>query len=357
MTRNGKPYRQALAAFAKDRDDYAVESIPGGLINQTYKITSRQNGHSYLLQEINRFTFPEPVWLQQNYERLFDHLEKAAIPMLMPAMKYFPGNKSFFTDSMGRHWRVFEFIDGTCTHPTAETISQASETALCFARFTSGFSNFDLSVLHIPIPGFHDLTGRYRQFKQALQKAERSVVQEAAPVIEAMNGRERYAHLFDVLTASDAFTLRVMHHDAKIGNVLFDMEEDMVVCPVDFDTVMPGYIFSDLGDMIRSMTASHGEDSRQMDAIRIRGDYYEAIVSSYLLHMEDQLSEAEKKYIHFAGIVMTCMQALRYLTDHLEGDRYYRVDYDGQNLARSQNQLTLLNSLEKFLEKTYQFTV
>ncbi|HEX7845196.1 MAG TPA: phosphotransferase, partial [Chitinophagaceae bacterium] len=196
-----------------------------------------------------------------------------------------------------------------------------------------------------------------KQFKESLHTRQYERLAKAASFIEELKKREHYASLYDVITESDEFHLRVMHHDAKIANVLFDEESGNVVCLVDFDTVMPGYFFSDLGDMIRSMACNEDETSTNFDSLQIRKEYYEAILEGYLSVMNDQLTEAEKKYIHFSGIVMLYMQALRFMTDYLSGDKYYRVEYPEQNFDRSRNQLVLLQRLEEFLQQQYQFKV
>ena len=172
-----------------------------------------------------------------------------------------------------------------------------------------------------------------------------------------MKERERYANFFDVITESDEFPKRVMHHDAKISNVLFDEDSDEVICLVDFDTVMPGYFFSDIGDMVRTMACNLDESSTEFDKIKIRKTYYLAIIEGYLSVMGKHLTDAEKKYIHYSGISMTYMQALRFLTDYLKEDIYYRIIYPEQNFDRATNQLTLLKGLEEFLLEEYNFKV
>ena len=175
-------------------------------------------------------------------------------------------------------------------------------------------------------------------------------MKKAFPLPEELKQRARYANFYDVMTESEEFPKRVMHHDAKIANILFDKETGSVICPVDFDTVMAGYFFSDLGDMIRSMACSLDENSIDFENITIRTDFYKAIVDGYLSVMEKQFTASEKKYIHYAGIIMIYMQALRYMADYLNGDIYYRTNYPEQNFDRAKNQFILLNKLEDFLE-------
>ncbi len=350
-------YQEALDAFVNPFHEVTVQPIAGGLINLSYKVTSMRTGISFLLQRINDQIFSEPAKIQANYEMLCKYLEEEQSSFVMPELKYFPGGANFFQDSRDHCWRVFEFIPGTRTHDVAENMAMAKMVAATFGRFTASFANFQLSRLHISIPAFHNLSYRYRQFQAAQKSTLYERLIQSAPLVSELKAREHYVNLFDVLTESPEFHQRVMHHDAKISNVLFDEDSGNIICPVDFDTVMPGYIFSDLGDMIRSMASCRDENSTDLADICIRKDLYEAIVSGYLEVMEQQLTAVEKKYLHFAGIMMIYMQALRFLSDYLDGDRYYKSAFPGQNFDRASNQLELLKQLEEFLHKNYQFKV
>ncbi|MEO6611146.1 MAG: aminoglycoside phosphotransferase family protein [Chitinophagaceae bacterium] len=353
-------YSEALAA-ASPQNDPVVLPMPNGLINQTYKVTIRSTGDKFLLQQINTAVFAEPAELQSNYETIWSWLEekknKGADPISIPRPLRFPGGNSIFFDSHNRYWRIVEFMNGTQTIPVAGNPEQARKVAETFARFTASFASFDDSSLAITIPGFHDLSLRFRQFLSSLHSRNYERLMKAAPLVDELKKREHYASFYDVMTGSDAFKKRVMHHDAKISNILFDEETGQVVCPVDLDTCMPGYFFSDLGDMIRSMTCSEDENSIHFDAIQIREDFYRAILQGYLNKMGDHLTGTEKKYIHHSGILIIYMQALRFLADFLNGNIYYRVSYPAQNYDRAKNQLVLLQQLEKFLGEHYQVTV
>lgn len=350
-------YQEALDAYANPPDEFAVKPITSGLINQSFKVTSKTTGGSFLLQKINQHVFREPEKVQQNYELLWKYLRDEGINFRIPEPKYFAGDSSFFCDSKNNYWRVFEFIEGTISFPIANKPSEARSVAETFGTFTACLSAFNAEQLRIVIPGFHDLSLRFKQFRESLHTHNYERLQKAAPLIKELQARERYANFFDVMTESEEFPKRVMHHDAKISNILFDEDSGKVICPVDFDTVMPGYFFSDPGDMIRSMAGSGDENSIEFDSINIRGDFYRSILEGYLGVMNKYLTEAEKKYIHFAGIIMIYMQALRFLTDHLNNNIYYQVNYDEQNFDRARNQVTLLQKLEEFLSAEYDFRI
>ncbi len=350
-------YQEALKVFANPYHEVSVTPVSNGLINQSYKVTSISTGRSFLLQQLNHEVFNEPGKLQYNYELLWKFLEKQDIPFFIPEPKLFPDEKTLYRDSSGNYWRVFDFIDDTTTLQVAVNAEQAGAVAETFAMFTSSFSHFDAHELFITIPGFHDISARFKQFKHALDHGHDTRKPECTELVQELLAREKYTNLYDVLISSDEFPLRVMHHDAKIGNVLFDGKTGEVVCPVDFDTAMPGYIFSDLGDMIRSMVCAEDEKCTEPGKIIIRKDFYEAIVNNYLRQMDACLTGAEKKYIHFSGIMITYMQSLRFITDHLLGDKYYHTEYTGQNFERARNQLCLLIKLEEFLKAHYGFTI
>jgi Ser/Thr protein kinase RdoA (MazF antagonist) len=151
-------------------------------------------------------------------------------------------NPSLYIDSKKRAWRAFEYIQGEQFH-TAADASQAGAVARCFALFTASFSNFNPALLRITIPGFHNLSERYKQFEKALKGRNYERLLNAANEINELKKRESYVNLYDVMTDSAEFKLRVMHHDAKVSNVLFDKKTHSVICPVDLDTVMAGLLF------------------------------------------------------------------------------------------------------------------
>ena len=207
------------------------------------------------------------------------------------------------------------------------------------------------------IPGFHNLSLRYQQFEEALSGQLYERMAKALVIINELKQREKYKQLFESIIQSAEFPQRVMHHDAKIANVLFHKKTGKVICPVDYDTVMPGYFFSDLGDLIRSMACSEDENSTDFDNIGIQKNFYEAIIAGYIEVMGNFFTEAEKKYIHYSGLLIIYMQALRFITDYLNGDIYYQISYREENLNKAKNQFILLQQLEEFLKREYDFSI
>jgi hypothetical protein len=353
-------YQQALEAATGHRD-LLITPVTTGLINRTFKVTIENSGEKFLLQQINTTVFPEPEDVQDNYNKIWSHLLQEGsnpvtlYPIHIPAPRQFLDGSTLLCDQYKRYWRLFDFIDNAQTIHVPVNCFQARTVAQIFGAVTASFTFYDTSSLHITISGFHDLSLRYDQFKESLHSKNYERLQKAVAVIEELKMRDRYVSFYEVMTSSPEFKRRLMHHDAKIANVLFDEETSEPICPVDFDTCMPGYFFSDLGDMIRSMAGSEDENSIAFDAIHIRQDYYTSILEGYLDALSNYLTDAEKKYIHYAGLLVIYMQALRFITDYLQDDVYYRTDHPDQNINRAKNQLTLLQRLEEFLGEHYNF--
>ncbi|MGQ0740125.1 MAG: phosphotransferase enzyme family protein [Bacteroidota bacterium] len=358
------PYSEALAASTNySGDDVAIVPLAGGLINLTYKVTIRPNGYRYILQQINKKIFLEPQKLAENYRLIWgfwsnEHPQWIPFPVTVPKPLRFTDGKDLFWDKQGECWRLMEFMANTTCLLHPANPEQAKKVAKTFACLTAGMEYYPIEQFHTTIPRFHDLSLRYWQFKESLHARNFDRLHKAARLIGELKKRERYVSFYEVISESDEFEKRLMHHDAKISNILFDDEEtDKIICPVDFDTCMPGYFFSDLGDMIRSMAFSDDEDGVDADEIYIRKDYYEAVVEGYLEVMNEYLTEGEKKYTHSSGLLMIYMQALRFATDYLNGDIYYKTTYEEQNFDRAKNQLALLIQLENLLLEQYQFSI
>jgi thiamine kinase-like enzyme len=330
-------------------------SLNGGLINHTWLVRSQQKT-PFILQQINTHVFPRPEDVQHNYISISEYAETEKTGLRLPFPLYDLEKNSLFIDEQGNCWRAFEFIDNAFSVSMAETPEQAEATARTFAEFTAAFNGFDTDQLKITIPDFHNLSFRFRQFEDAMQAVNNDRMAKASPLLEELKKRKKYQDFYEEIKKSSTnFPLRVMHHDAKIANVLFCKETGKVICPVDFDTVMPGYFFSDIGDMIRSMACSSDENCTGFENLQIRDDYYKAILKGYRSVMDKYFTMEEKKYIHYAGLLMIYMQALRYMTDYLNGDIYYRIQYAEQNFDRAKNQITLLQKLEEYLNREYGF--
>lgn len=328
-----------IQQFGLNPADHQIEAFGSGLINHTYKVTgSRQ---AYILQQINTGVFNFPWQIAQNIGLLQDYLSETAPGYLFVAPLPTLSGRYLYEDTTGVYYRLFPFVEGSHTLTTVSTEKEAFEAARQFGKFTRLLNNFDIQKLEYPLPDFHNLKLRFDQFKAAQQNANKDRLE--ASFSEIRNVYEHYHILqqYNELVADEDFPLRVVHHDTKISNVLFDRDQNGL-CVIDLDTVMPGYYLSDVGDMMRTYLSPANEEEKDLSKIHIRESFFVAIYKGYISEMGPILTEKEKQFFIFSGEMMIYMQALRFLTDFLNNDMYYGAKYPQHNLVRSRNQFQLL---------------
>jgi hypothetical protein len=328
-----------------------IEPLGSGLIHQTFKVTESISPDAFVLQAINTDVFSEPGNLVYNYQLVYESLLKAHAVQSIPPPIYTKQGNLMWTDEDHVPWRATGFIEHSFSLDNAETARDAFDVAAAFGSFTRALAGLDTQNLKPVIPRFHDLSFRLMQLQVALDKGDKDRRERSRVEIEAVFARNYIIQFYESMQGNPAYPSRVMHHDCKISNILFDTRTHRVICPVDLDTVMPGKFFSDLGDMVRSMACTVDENCIRVKDINIRPEFYKAILDGYLEGIGSILTPAEQENLHFAGLIMIFMQAVRFLTDFLGGDTYYRIQYPEQNLNRALNQLTLLQKLEDLLEQ------
>jgi hypothetical protein len=260
-------------------------------------------------------------------------------------------------DEDDNFWRATEYIPGTVSYNFIEAEKYAYEAAKCFGLFIKSLRGLEPEQLHIVLPNFHNLELRYQQFEEAISKAGITRLLRSTHLISELRQRRGLVQYFGELGDESVYPTRIMHHDCKISNILFSRDSAAGITPIDLDTVMPGKFFSDIGDMIRTMAGTVDENSTAWEDIDIRPGYYKAILSGYLEATGDVLTQREKEDIHYSGALMVYMQALRFVTDFLNNDIYYKTEYAEQNLNRALNQFILLEKLEGFLLTSYNFSL
>jgi len=336
---------KVLAGYGLREDQCSIKPFGSGLINHTWVLCS--GDEHFILQKVNQNVFREPEAIAWNMGLIDAYLkeQKKAYFFVSP-VKTVSGETMLYIEDDG-YYRMFPFVAGSHSIDVVEEPQQAYEAAKQFGMFTKTLSAIDVDALKITLPSFHDLSLRYEQFLEALEHGNPTRIGEAVSVIEALKMHSAIVDRFREIRKDPSFKQRVTHHDTKISNVLFD-KQNRGLCVIDLDTVMPGYFISDVGDMMRTYLCPVSEEERDFSRIIVREDYYNAIMKGYLEQMQDELTEAEKGHFFYAGLFMIYMQALRFLTDHLNDDQYYGAKYEGHNFVRAQNQLTLL---EKLMEK------
>lgn len=335
------PPTAVLAAYGYSSHQLQIEQIGNGLINQTWKLSNGDD--AWVLQRINETVFKEPDQIASNIQQIAAHLTAHAPNYLFTKPIQTIDGKEMVLVEEG-YYRSFPFIAGSKTIDVVQTAEQAFEAAFQFGQFTALLNEFDVSQLATTIPQFHDLTYRYEQFQTALQIGDVKRIAAAKDLIDFLEQQQTIVTTYQQIQQNPAFKLRVTHHDTKISNVLFDAT-DHGLCVIDLDTVMPGYFISDVGDMFRTYLSPVNEDEQQFELIEVRTDMYWAIVRGYSKAMEHTLTETEKGYFFYAATFLIYMQALRFITDYINGDIYYHIQYPMHNFYRAGNQVTLLKRL------------
>lgn len=333
-----------LSAYSLTRDACQAHLLSSGLINSTWKLSCGNN--QYIVQRINTDVFKNPEDIAENLEMLSGYLAGQKNYLFVGPVKNKTG-KSLTWGSDGNAYRVFPYIKNSYTIDKVSNANEAFQAASQFGEFTFMLRDFDVRKLKITIPDFHNISLRYKQFVSAIEIGDAERKEKSASLIKDLKAFSGIIDEYESIQQNPNFIKRVTHHDTKISNVLFD-EHGNGLCVIDLDTVMPGYFFSDVGDMMRTYLSPSTEEDTDFSKIRIREDVYAAIVDGYLSHTRSMLTEEEKTKFFYAGTFMIYMQALRFLTDFLNNDIYYGAKYSDHNFNRAANQLVLL---EKLVEK------
>jgi Ser/Thr protein kinase RdoA (MazF antagonist) len=333
------PLKQICASFGIGLKE--SEPITEGLINQTFRITDAM-GKYYLLQQINTGIFKQPQEVQENFVAVRQVLGKwYLMPELVPTSE-----NGLLANIDGQSWRCFTFIDNSYT-PTGEVSAElAYTTAKCFGGYTTILSKAS-PKLHTILPRFHDLALRADQLVQAKAQASPLRLKMAAPCLTRLDAfNDLLKHYAYWSSHPQYFPQRILHHDAKASNILFDAQTHQVICPIDLDTTQQGLFFSDMGDMIRSMVPNLEENDTRFNDIEARSTFLQAITEGYLDATHALWTKQEREALPTSGKVLLYMQAIRFLADYLNNDTYYQTKYEQHNLDRAINQITVLSLLK-----------
>ena len=327
----------------------SLVTFGNGNINDTFLLTSKDRDKTkrYILQRINQEVFNDPVAVMNNFSRVTGHLKKKKSKpeddeKELTLIKSKDG-KTFTLDGNGNYWRMMEFISDGLSLEFPENEKQAYEAARAFGRFQSDLNDLPEPSLVETIPDFHNTKIRYQQFTTASQKDRVGRVDQVSDLITFVKKRDRLA----TLIRSSEFPRRVVHNDTKFNNVLLHKETGRAICVVDLDTVMHGCVLHDFGDLVRTAACSSIEDEQNLDRVNFLPEIFESIVQGYLETAGKMLSLREIDALPSAPLVITFELGLRFLTDYLEGDHYFKVKNERHNLDRSRAQFKLLESMEE----------
>jgi Ser/Thr protein kinase RdoA (MazF antagonist) len=321
--------------------------IGSGNINDTYRIDFEKDGlrHAFLFQRLNHLVFAEPEAVMRNIRLVCEHLAAQDFPYQIAApVAAFDG--SFLQkDKNGNYWRAFPFFENTFAPENLPDAEIAYEGARAYGAFARSLRDFPAEKLSETIPGFHDTDLRWEVFLKILEENPAGRAAQTQPEIEAIFSAKPIFEKISRLKKNGDLLLRVTHNDTKAGNILFDSKSRKALAVIDLDTAMPGTILSDFGDMVRTFAPDCRED--EPAAVALRREVLDALQHGFLEETGDFLTETEKENLLLGALWITGEQALRFLTDWLAGDVYYKIRFLEHNLVRTRNQLALLEELRK----------
>jgi len=347
--------KQVFSRFAIPGDFVSAQFLKVGHINDTYLVdaVNKATEEQFIFQRINHFVFRDPERLMANFEKITRHIRAKleSIPGRNPDREtlnliYSRSGRCFYRSPAGDYWRAYRFVGNAHIINVAMRPEEAVEAGRAFGCFQKLLSDLDASSLHETIPFFHHTPRRFARFKEVLAKDAYGRASEARDAIAfALEREPMTAVITDALT-DGRLPLRITHNDTKINNVLFDDGTGKAICVIDLDTTMPGSSLYDFGDMIRTTTCFAAEDERNLAKVRLEMEMFRALAEGYLGEARDFLTPEEIGLLVFSGRLITFTIGLRFLTDFLEGDVYFRVHRPGQNLDRSRVQFGLVRSME-----------
>ncbi|TDO96156.1 phosphotransferase enzyme family protein [Flavobacterium sp. 245] len=343
--------------FIYDQFDYLedfknFEELTSGHINDTYLVTSNF-GERVILQKINSGVFKDVPGLIANKVGVSKHLLRKLKHFSEEELKRrvltFIATKNgifYYQDIDGYFWNMMVYIEGSTTFETVKNEEIAYEAGKIFGEFLNLTSDFDVGKLIEVIPNFHDMAFRFSQFDSALKEASEQRVEQAKTCINLVYELKEEMHVLQKLKDAEKIKLTVTHNDTKISNVLFDVNKKGL-CVIDTDTVMPGIIHYDFGDAVRTICNTAAEDEKNLSLVSFNLQYYKAYVKGFIEKTNSSLSLLEIKYLPLGAKTMVFIMALRFLTDFLNDDIYYKTKYLEHNLDRSKNQFKLIESISK----------
>lgn len=338
-------HHEAAAQFQLSGTPVEISLYGNGHINTTYLLVT-DKGMRYIMQRINRHVFADVPALMRNITKVTGYLARkdgriGRVLTLVPTL----AGSMYHKDTDGEYWRIYDFIDGLCLE-YAKNQREFQQSGIAYGNFQRQLLDFPAHTLTETIPHFHDTPNRYAQLRQALQMDVCDRAKEVEPELDFIWNREGEAGLLVDRLGAGELPLRVTHNDTKLNNVMLDKDTHEPLCVIDLDTVMPGLVANDFGDSIRFGASTGAEDERDLSKIELSIPYYNAYTEGFLRASGEDLTPAEIESLPFGAKLMTLECGIRFLTDYLSGDVYFRISRPQHNLDRCRTQLKLVRSME-----------
>jgi Ser/Thr protein kinase RdoA (MazF antagonist) len=350
----GNNLKDIFECFLADGTFFNGVPFGSGHIHDTFMIkTAESDRYDYILQRLNSRIFRNIPELQDNIERVTRHLNlklsevTGSVPKrecltLIPAKD----GRSWIKDREDNYWRMYIFISDHRSYNIVDTPGKAFEGGKAIGRFQAMLADLPGKPLFETIPYFHDIEKRLETFYRILKEDKAGRAANLADEIDFILQRAEEMKIILMLGRKGKIPLRVTHNDTKFNNILLD-QNDKALCVIDLDTVMPGYVHYDFGDAIRTAANIAAEDEKELSRVRMDIKLFEAYAEGYLSETRNMLNEVEKEYLAFAPRLVTFIIALRFLTDYLDGDNYFKIHHEHHNLQRARAQFRLVESMEE----------
>jgi Ser/Thr protein kinase RdoA (MazF antagonist) len=344
--------------FAADGSFSSGEPYGSGHIHDTFRIaTSEKDKDDYILQRLNNKIFKNIPELQHNIERVTVHLRnklasKNGSDIKRECLQLIPSNNgtTWYTDKAGNFWRMYIFISNHHSYNSVDSPDKAFEGGKAIGRFQAMLSDMPGGPLFETIPWFHNIEKRLEAFTSKIEENPAGRVDEVKKEIEDVLKRAEEMKIILKLGAEGKIPLRITHNDTKFNNILLD-QNDKALCVIDLDTVMPGYVHYDFGDAIRTAANTASEDEHDLSKVKMDINLFRAYSEGYLSETVETLNNVEKEYLAFAPRLITYTIAVRFLTDYIDGDNYFKIHHPLHNLQRAKAQLMLVKSMEEQYEE------
>lgn len=352
--------KEITSQFAISGEIAEVVPLGTGLINDTFRVkTLPAEAPDYVLQRINHAIFQDVELLQNNIQRITDHIrhklqERGENDLDRKTLTIIPTHdgKLFYFDGES-YWRITVFIPGSKTYEQV-TPDFAYLTGKAFGEFQYLLSDLPGEPLGATIPDFHNMIFRLKQLDDAIKADAAGRLSKVQPIVDELLGRAEDMCKAERLYKEGKLQKRITHCDTKVNNMLFD-ENDKFLCVIDLDTTMPGFVLSDFGDFIRTAANTGAEDDEDLSRVGVNMDIFREFTKGYIQSAKAFLTPVEIENLPYGGQLLTYMQTVRFLTDYINGDTYYKTKYPEHNYQRTLAQLTLLHSIDSHLDEMNSF--
>lgn len=336
--------KEAIFRFPTEGRPISCKQIKSGHINETYLITT-DTGAKYILQWINRYVFPNVDALMNNMSAISRFLRGRGGDMAMIRYMDTLDGRSYYDDGQGGCWRSYRFVDNSICLQRPECPEDFLECARAFGHFQYALRDFPVQGLEETIERFHHTPDRFRRFRQAMEENRAGRFQSVMPEVKFALEREERACRLQKMREQGLLPVRPAHNDTKINNVLLDKDSRKAICVIDLDTVMPGLSVHDFGDAIRFGASTGAEDERDLSKVSLDLALFRVFTRGFTQSCPS-LTHAELEMLPLGAYTMTLECGLRFLTDYLDGDRYFSIDRPGHNLDRCRTQFRLVEDME-----------